>query len=138
MKMTHDDSLLTAEQERKVACVEKQIQTSDYGAPSSEWIEKIKARAAPDTAVRFRKSNRILRVGHRYMRESWTIEGRWVVIQSLWMVPNLGVIAWVCYPLNDSRKQCSWIFAGDFVDAEFEAGDVPCADQSGDSIKESI
>lgn len=138
MRMTHDHSLLTAEQERKIARVEKKIQTSQYGAPSSEWIEKIKARAAPSTAVRFKKSNRILRVGHRYERESCAIEGRWVVIQSLWMVSRWGVIAWVCFPLNDSRNKCSWIVAGDFVDAEFEAEDVRYTDHSGDSNKESI
>lgn len=116
---------LTDEQERKIARVEKQIRNSDYGAPTAEWIEKSKARPAPAHVVRFRKSNRILRVGHRYEREGCHVEGRWVVIQSLWLIPQMGIVAWVCFPLNRSRKhRHTWMFACDFVDAEFESNDV--------------
>jgi hypothetical protein len=110
---------LTDDQERKVARVEKRIRTSDYGAPSAEWIEKSKARPAPAAAVRFGKGDRTLRVGHRYERDGCFVEGRWVVIQSLWMIPQMGIVAWVCFPLLRSRRH-TWMFAGDFIDAEFE------------------
>jgi hypothetical protein len=113
---------LTDEQERKIARVEKQIRNSDYGAPSAEWIKKSKARPTPADIVRFRKSDRTMRIGHRYEREGCHVEDRWVVIQSLWMIPRMGVVAWVCFPLNRSRKhRHTWMFAGDFVDAEFSS-----------------
>jgi hypothetical protein len=112
---------LTDEQERKIARVEKRIQCSNYGEPPEDWISKSKGRPAPAPAVRFRKSGRTMRVGHRYDREGCFPEGRWVVIQSLWMVPRTGIVAWVCFPLQRSPKfRHTWMFAGHFVDAEFE------------------
>lgn len=116
---------LTDEQERKIARVEKRIRTSDYGAPPAEWIEKSKARPAPAPAVRFGKGDRTLRVGHRYERDGAFVEGRWVVIQSLWMIPQMGIVAWVCFPLIRSLKhRHTWMFAGDFIDAEFETDEA--------------
>lgn len=112
---------LTDEQARKISSVEKRIRTSNYGAPSAEWIEKSKARPAPAPGVRFGKGDRTLRVGHRYERDGAFVEGRWVVIQSLWMIPQMGIVAWVCFPLIRSRKhRHTWMFAGDFIDAEFQ------------------
>ena len=110
---------LTDDQERKIAAVEKKIRTSSYGAPPESWIVANNARPAPASAVRFKNSGNIMRVGHRFQRPCVTIEGQWLVIQSLWMIPRWGVVPWVCYPLKRT-KRFSYLAGGAFVDAEFD------------------